>query len=34
MYEYEISKDIESFRDYAGLTETEFAQQLGMPRMS
>ena len=32
MYEYEISKDIESFRDYAGLTETEFAQQLGMPR--
>ena len=32
MYEYEISKDIESFLDYSGLTETEFAQQLGMPR--
>ncbi|MBP5162110.1 MAG: DUF3990 domain-containing protein [Spirochaetales bacterium] len=32
MYEYEISKDVESFRDYQGMTETELAQRLGIPR--
>ena len=32
MYEYEISNDIDSFRYFMEMTETEFAQQVGMPR--
>ena len=32
MYEYEISKDIEAYCDYKGITETAFAQQLGIQR--
>ena len=32
MYDYDITRDIESFRDYKGMTETEFSQQLGIPR--
>ena len=32
MYEYEISKDIEAFSDYKGMTETALAQQLGIQR--
>ena len=32
MYEYDISRDIEAFRDFSGLTKTQFSQQLGIPR--
>ena len=32
MYEHEISRDIEAFIDYKGITESAFAQQLGIQR--